>query len=54
MNLQTLQNIRAMLNRVAMTGPEAIAWCQAVSEVEAEIKRLLDPEPAAQPAAPPA
>lgn len=40
LDVQTLNNVRKMLDRVTVTGPEAIAWVQAQQAIQAELARL--------------
>lgn len=40
LNLQTLQNIRGMLNRVGVTGPEAFEWVRLRQILDAAITEL--------------
>lgn len=43
LNLKVVTNIRKMLERVNLTGIEAIAWCEAVAALDAEIAKLQSP-----------
>ncbi len=45
-DVNTLQNIRKMLDRTTLTGPEAIAWVQAQQAIQQELT-LLNPAPPA-------
>lgn len=50
LDVNTLNNIRKMLDRVTVTGPEAIAWVQAQQAIQQELTRLNPPPPVAPPA----
>lgn len=45
MPLLVLQNIHKMLDRVTMTGQEALAWVAAKAAIEAEIKAIQNDVP---------
>ncbi len=43
MNLEILKNVLNFMERVPMTGREAIAWTEAVGAIQGEINKLEAP-----------